>query len=39
MPKDVEAFMRSGLDGILIKPVKRADLLGALISVGVVPRC
>jgi CheY-like chemotaxis protein len=38
MPKDVEVFMRSGLDGILIKPVKRADLLGALISAQVVPK-
>jgi CheY-like chemotaxis protein len=38
MPEDIKSFMRYGLDGILIKPVKRAALLGALISAEVLPR-
>jgi CheY-like chemotaxis protein len=38
MPEDIKVFMKSGLDEILIKPVKKAALLGALISAGVLPR-
>lgn len=34
MPEDVEAFQRSGLDMLLIKPLKKATLLNALVARG-----